>query len=74
MKTNFKYGSQKQQTTDDPQELVSYWLKLVPMIWKSKESKKKALKRFLFLNNTNITNKKANEAKIAALKILIKKS
>lgn len=71
MKTNFKYGSPK-QANDDPQELVAYWLKLAPIIWPTKENKTKALNRFLFLEKTVIENKKANDAKITALKILIK--
>jgi len=74
MKGRFNYGSQKISALVDPQETVAYWLKLAPIIWKTKESKQKALTRLLFIDRKKPENKKSNDAKISALRTLIKKS
>jgi hypothetical protein len=73
MKLKFKYGKQKEETNEDPRDLVDYWFKLAPTIWQTKSSKIIALKRFIALNKTKPENKKSNEAKIFVLRTLIKK-
>lgn len=57
------------------EETVKYWVKSIPIIWRTKSSKQKALKRFKLQRDTGekFINKKISAARIEALEQLLKK-